>query len=1490
MEVTYNSPMQKNRPYLAIYNASIQVQIKNVHLDNFEILYFNQKSVSDDLITDICSQTQEHRIVVVLNAQTQLPQFWSTRLLSALINTKDQGLCSALSCRVYGLSPLVEGDEFKGSVKQLDNLIFLMQKANYFYTDSINRECFAVQNNHVLKNLDNTPYIACSNLLVQTQKGKKLVLTDKKETGNQKPLPAHGLADLQWQLKHYLKHTQTNLSYPLLDDKPIILHITMGWGGGVHKWIDDYAKHETNFHHLILASSGELYRQRHGECLQLHCMKTDGVVMQNHELQSPIAATCITHKEYKIILTEIIEQFSIGTIMVSSLIGHSMDCLQTGLPTIRILHDYFPSWPSLIANLDKTKLTTIDLNLALEHTKKEPFGEIPKHKFSQWQQHLHKIYKSKNITLVAPSESVVENLQKIDNKAFDKIKVIPHAIEKFETIDFKPQDKNFKVLILGRVNPPKGQVLLEEIMQKLGKDIQFVMLGAGNEGKKYLPEKNIKVIMDYRNEQLPLQLGKINAHIALITSQTSETYNYTLSELQQAAICTVSTRYGALKNRIINGETGFLCEDNADDFVAIINKLQNQPELIKTVVQNLKGIKPFSFSQEIKAYNVLLNLSQSTYVVNTDGLKPTVFAQNLLRTDRERNRIESLLEKTERELCERANWAKNLTSDLKKAAKDISVERGEVKKLEKIITQERLILKQETTRLMTEIKVVNNTLTVETTRMQAEIEQLNNSFESLNKKFEKLQIQLQHSEQSLYDTQFAKEKAEQQLQSVENEIQAIYQSRSWRVTKPLRKVTTWTRHKRNALRFRMTQVRSFPTRTIRSLKTRGFIGTLGIINSKFSKNKLSQEKLKTVELSQDFTKIQLNSVKNPTVSIIIPVYNHFKHTYNCLKSISHLTDNASYEVIVIDDFSTDDTPKLIKRISGIRFKRQKQNGGFIESCNTGAKLANGTYLMFLNNDTVVYDKWLDALIDVFESQKDAGLVGSKLVYPNNQLQEAGGIVFSDASGWNYGRLSKPDEPQFNHVREADYCSGASILIRKDLFEQLGRFDERYKPAYYEDTDLAFAVRNIGKKVYYQPASKITHFEGISSGTDLTQGMKKYQVVNQTKFKEKWAQALAQQPKNGSDIELCRIHAQPKRILIFDACTPTPDQDSGSLRMLNLIKILKELGYHVIFMPENLSYNGNYTSDLQQLGVECIYTPHITNPVDYLKEKGKYLDVVMLSRYYVAEPVMPFIRAYCPKAQIIFDTVDLHYVRERRMAELADDKKLAKIAEETRIKELKVAKECDVTLVVSPYEVEVLAEELPETQVKVLTNIHKIYGCRKSFKQRKDIMFIGGYQHTPNVDAIEWFVKDIFPLIEKELPDLKFHIIGSRAPKHIQSMAKDSIVFQGFVENIEPVMDDIRIAVAPLRFGAGVKGKVNMSMSYGQPVVGTKVAVEGMYTQDEIDCLMAQTPEQFAKQVIRLYQNEQLWNQISKGGLENVQNYFSFEAAKTAIENILMINK
>ena len=189
---------------------------------------------------------------------------------------------------------------------------------------------------------------------------------------------------------------------------------------------------------------------------------------------------------------------------------------------------------------------------------------------------------------------------------------------------------------------------------------------------------------------------------------------------------------------------------------------------------------------------------------------------------------------------------------------------------------------------------------------------------------------------------------------------------------------------------------------------------------------------------------------------VIPVYNKIDYSVACLRSIAAQSRSRG----VRGDrrrrcIERRDAETRLGEIDGIHVLRNASNLGFVGSCNAGAAIANGEFLYFLNNDTVVTAGWLDALLRCFDEEADAGLVGAKLVYPDGRLQEAGGIVFRDGSGWNYGRFDDPADPRYNFRREADYCSGAAILIRRDLFERLGGFDSRYAPAYYEDTDLAF---------------------------------------------------------------------------------------------------------------------------------------------------------------------------------------------------------------------------------------------------------------------------------------------------------------------------------------------------------------------------------------------------------------------------------------------------
>ena len=672
---------------------------------------------------------------------------------------------------------------------------------------------------------------------------------------------------------------------------------------------------------------------------------------------------------------------------------------------------------------------------------------------------------------------------------------------------------------------------------------------------------------------------------------------------------------------------------------------------------------------------------------------------------------------------------------------------------------------------------------------------------------------------------------------------------------------------------------------INSLRTRGVKGTLNRIAVRLRRVP-APRRLQPYRPADTPERPPIPASATPEVTIVIPVYNQFAHTRACLLALAEHPPQVPFEVVTVDDGSSDQTRAELAQWSGVRYHRRAQNGGFIAACNDGAALAKGRRLLFLNNDTVPQPGWLDELVATAEGDRRIGIVGAQLVFGDGVLQESGGIVFSDGSGWNYGRGESPNDPRFSYLRETDYVSGAVLLIDKALFEEVGGFDTRYAPAYYEDTDLAFAVRAAGRKVVVAPQAQVLHDEGTTSGTDTSSGVKAYQVRNKERFAAHRAAQLANHLPPGTIPSPKLLHRNQKQVLVMDALTPFPDKDSGSVRLMNIMRLLVEEGVHVVYLPADGLYQGTYTQAMQRMGVEVWYAPFAGPRPTWFRDHGDRFDAVWVSRHYVLSEMVQLIRRYAPQAKLIFDTVDLHYLRERRTAEVSGNAAIARTAEKTRQIELGLIARADTTVVVSQAEVDVLAQDAPGQPVILLSNVHEVAGAGSSYADRKDLVFVGGFIHTPNIDAVTWLVTEIFPLVRKELPEVHLHIVGADVTDEIRALeGRPGVTIHGFVEDIDPMMDDVRLSVAPLRFGAGVKGKINLAMAHGQPVVGTTVAVEGMHLTPGEDVLTADDPAGFAAQIVRAYTDQQLWERLRDGGLRNIEEHFSMDVARRVVREL-----
>ncbi len=1327
-------------------------------------------------------------------------------------------------------------------------------------------------------------------------------------------------------------------------EKPVTLHVTHSWGGGVALWTSTFASFDQDSNHLQLRSEGAQSGHGPGQRLCLYASNQLDCPIGSWWLQPPIQSIQSANAHYRQVLDEICRRYGVGRIIISSLVGHSLDVLYTGLPTVQVLHDHFPVWPLLSANpcsyVDSEG--NPDLAKALEDPRLKI--EFSDRSTGSWlslrEQYLTGIKQNK-IKVAAPSQSVIDLQRSLDpGWAELQIELIPHGFPPMvaETpVPVKPRaDERLRLVILGRIQTGKGQKLVLEALPGLQAIAQVYLIGTGKNGEAFFGLPGVNVILDYQREDLPSLLTEIGPDVAALLSLVPETFSYALSELHYLGIPVIATHVGSFPGRIEDGKNGWLIEPAAQALSELVSRLHKDRSGLKKVRKTLVKQDVIDPVDMIKAYSVLCKpVSVQSTPASTKASLAQVQASAFAYQDTgervARYKAEEEARELGKEIRKRTDWVLDSQRELKEEQKRrkhwVALLQEEIRHHFSTVTslsQELASRKHWVALLQEEIRHHISTVTSLSQELasrkhwvallQEEIRHHISTVTSLSQELASrkhwvalLQEEIRHHistvtsrSQELADTRNLLEQRDQQLQQTVEDLEQLQRvheqvlaSSSWRITRPFRVLRRtgqnfMLNHAWNPLRWPL-----LLSALVRNLSTVDLHGTLMRLQFGGYQEPPDSFPVDAVESIGDPN--PPSSVPNsdsPVISIVIPAYNNWLYTAACLRSIAETHNTQHIEVILVDDESSDETELKASKIKDLKYLRNTENLGFIGSCNHGAEQASGKYLVFLNNDTQVTAGWLDNLLDVFFQFPDTGLVGSRLVYPDGSLQECGGIIFSDGSGWNYGRDDNPERPEYMHIREVDYCSGACIMTESALFRELGGFCEDYKPAYYEDTDLAFRTRASGRKVMVQPASTVIHHEGITSGTDTGGGIKKYQLVNQEKFVRNWESELASYPERIDDptnpavIRTARDHRLRGRVLIIDATTPEPDQDSGSLRLTHVMRCFRGLGYGVTFFADNHQHAGRYTRELQQWGVEVVYEPWLESNQAFFRQRGSEFDFVMVSRHYIAANYLSMVKRFCPNAKFIFDTVDLHYLREQRLAELEDSLALRQVAGQTRRSELAVIEQADAILVVSETEVGVLKEDAPGAMVHVLSNIHEVPGRRPGFEERSDLFFVGGYQHPPNVDAARWFVNSIWPLIHARLPEARFHLIGSKAPESVSELKGDGVIFHGFIEDLEHYLDHCRLAVAPLRYGAGVKGKVNLSMSHGQPVVATPMAVEGIHAEHGREVLVAESEQDFANEVIRLYRDETLWNKISDAAIQNVESHFSVKAARASLESLV----
>ena len=634
--------------------------------------------------------------------------------------------------------------------------------------------------------------------------------------------------------------------------------------------------------------------------------------------------------------------------------------------------------------------------------------------------------------------------------------------------------------------------------------------------------------------------------------------------------------------------------------------------------------------------------------------------------------------------------------------------------------------------------------------------------------------------------------------------------------------------------------------------------------------------------------LKFPTLDHPALTVVLVFYNQAQLSLLCLRSLLEFAD-VSFRLIIVDNNSSDETPKLLEHIENAHIIRNQENFGFVRAVNQAAEQVKTEYLLLLNNDAVIQEATLSTAINTLKSDSSIGAVGAKIKLLDGSLQEAGSIIWNDGACLGYGRGQDPMQPEFMFQRDVDYCSGAFLLFRCDEFHKLGAFDEAFTPAYYEESDFCIRLQKRGKRIIYNPRVNITHYEFASSGG--MEGASKLQLKHQQILCDKHPEYLSNKLANdGTNSITARINNKHPNILVIDDCVPHPSLGSGYPRSAHILNSLCELNLNVSFYPLQFPEDdwGAVYSTLDST-IEVLLDRGRAGLIPLLEKRKNFYQYIMVSRLHNMEIFNNIVDqdpALLEGSKVFYDAEAIFAPRDIMKMELlgqaiTEDEKQKLIA-----KELDQAKNAEKIISVSKMEAD-LYKHASYTNTVVLGHALQAEPGNKGFDERSGVLFVGALRDegSPNVDSLLWFVINVLPIIEQEIPDIELYVVGDCSAPSLKTIERGNVQFLGRLDSITSTYNDRRLLIAPTRFAAGIPHKVHEAASRGIPSVTTSLLAKQLGWKHGKQLLVGDGAPKFAEQCVRLYRDEKLWRRVRSAGLQSISHECSDEKFQATLRGL-----